>query len=57
MLLPGVDTLKPVDDERDDVDVVCIRSIAIPLLARTEPVWTLAIGLQGIQVAPVTAGG
>jgi hypothetical protein len=56
VLLVGVDMLEPVGDERDDVCADCTSSIAIPLLARTDPVWTLAIGLQGMDVVLVSEG-
>jgi hypothetical protein len=48
----GVDMLELIDDERDDVDAVCVNSSAIPLLPSTDPVRTLEIGLQGIVVRP-----
>jgi hypothetical protein len=56
VLLLGVDVPKPAEDEMDDVVAVCISSIEMPLLARTDPVWTLAIGLHGI-VDVVIGGG
>ena len=36
--LLAVDVPAPVDDEMDDVVAVCINSIEMPLLARTDPV-------------------
>jgi hypothetical protein len=53
VLLLGVDMLELIDDERDDVGAVCVNSSEIPLLPSTDPVWTLAIGLQGVEVALV----
>ena len=52
----GVDMLELIDDERGDVGAVCVNSSEIPLLPSTDPVWTLAIGLQGIDVALVRPG-
>jgi hypothetical protein len=56
VLLLGVDVLELIDDERDDVGAVCVNSNEIPLLPSTDPVWTLAIGLQGIDVVLVKPG-
>ena len=44
-----------LDDERDD-DVDCVNSSEIPLLPSTDPVWTLAIGLQRVDVVLVRSG-
>ena len=49
VLLFGVDVLELVNDERDEVGVVCVNSSAIPLLPITDPVWMLAIGLHGVD--------
>jgi hypothetical protein len=59
VLLLGVEMLELIDDERDerdDVGAVCVNSNEIPLLPSTDPVWTLAIGLQGIDVVLVRPG-
>ena len=55
-LLLGVDMLELIDDERDDVGAVCVNSSAIPLLPSTDPVWTLTIGLQGVDGVLVSPG-
>ena len=55
-LLLGVDMLELIDDERDDVGAVCVNSNAIPLLPSTDPVWTLTIGLQGVDGVLVSPG-
>src|SRR5262249_39675073 len=47
VLLLGVDMLELIDDDSDDVDAGWVSSIEMPLLPSTDPVWTLAIGLQG----------
>jgi hypothetical protein len=57
VLLLGKDVPEPAEDERDDVVAVCISSIEMPLLARTDPVWMLAIGLHGIVDVVVIGGG
>ena len=56
VLLLGVDILELIDDERDTVGAVCVNSSEIPLLPSTDPVWTLEIRLQGIDVVPVRPG-
>jgi hypothetical protein len=54
VLLLGVDG--ELIDERDEVDAVCVNSSAIPLLPSTDPVWTLAIGLHGIEGVLIGGG-
>jgi hypothetical protein len=60
VLLPGVDTLELIDDEKDEVGAVgvtvavCVNISEMPLLPRAD---MLASGLQGVEVMPVGAGG
>jgi hypothetical protein len=56
VLLLSADTMEFVDDARDEAGVFCVSSSEIPVLPSTEPVWTLAIGLQAIDVVLVKPG-
>jgi hypothetical protein len=56
VLLLGVDMLELIDDGKDGVGAVCVNSSAIPLLPRTDPVWTLEIGLHAAVGVLVTPG-
>ena len=54
VLLVGVDV--ELIDDSDEVDAVCVNSSAMPLLPSTDPVWTLAIGLHGVESVLVAGG-
>ena len=57
VLPPGVELLELIDDGSGDVGGVCNNSTAMPLLASTDPVWMLEMGLQGVGVMLVGGGG
>lgn len=56
MLLLGVDMAELDDDESGGAEV-CGKSIEIPVLPRTDPVWTFEIVLHGVDGVLVRAGG
>jgi hypothetical protein len=57
MLLFGVDIPELDDDESGGGAEVCGKSIEIPVLPRTDPVWMLEIGLHGVDGVLVRPGG
>jgi hypothetical protein len=57
MLLLGVDMAELDDDESGGGAEVCGKSIEIPVLPRTDPVWMLEIGLHGVDGVLVRPGG
>jgi hypothetical protein len=57
MLLLGVDMGELDDDESGGGAEVCGKSIEIPVLPRTDPVWMLEIGLHGVDGVLVRPGG
>jgi hypothetical protein len=57
VLLLDVEELELIDESDDEGGVACVNSREIPLMPSTEPVWTLDIGLHGVDFVVFVAGG